>query len=330
MNKIKVSIIIAAYNVEKYIERCICSATNQTLEEIEIIVINDGSTDDTSKIIDDLSKKDKRVKVFHKENGGLASVRNLGVEKANGEYIQHLDGDDWVEKDASWKMYYFAKEKNLDIVISDFYKDDDNGNVKLCKDIHSEYNIYTKEEYLEYLLNPKSYNSLWNKIFKKELYAGVQCPEEISVGEDMLQVTMLTLKAQKIGKVSEAFLHYIYNPSSITNNSLSKKIYQLFYVYDAIIDMMKRKGVYCEYEYKLHIHKFDRVSAFIGLQPYYGDQYYEKSFQCFLEYLRTAPKIPSNINKVKSLMMRFLITFPSKRNLKFIIVLANLIKKYKK
>ena len=116
----KVSVIVPVYNVEDYIEECLESLVNQTLEDIEIIVVNDGSPDNSQKIIDKyVEKYPNKIKSFIKENGGQGSARNLGIENSNGEYLSFVDSDDWLDKCALEKMYYIAKNNDSDIVICD-------------------------------------------------------------------------------------------------------------------------------------------------------------------------------------------------------------------
>ena len=112
----KVSIIVAAYNIEDYIKRCMYSIVNQTFKDIEIIVVNDGSTDNTLNIINDFAKNDARIKIIDKKNGGLIEARKSGLEIASGEYILFLDGDDWLHLEAIEKLYQEAKKDNFDIV----------------------------------------------------------------------------------------------------------------------------------------------------------------------------------------------------------------------
>ena len=154
--KIKVSVIVPVYNVEKFIDKCLNSLVKQSLKEIEIIVVNDGSPDNSQKIIDKYVKKyPEKVQSFIKENGGQGSARNIGIVKAKGEYISFVDSDDWLDLDALEKMYSLAKKDNSDIVICDMV------------DHYANYTIYH---------NCTKYNSVFevtpsacNKIFKKEL-----------------------------------------------------------------------------------------------------------------------------------------------------------------
>ena len=112
----KISVIIIAYNIEEYIERCLKSVLMQSLSEIEIIIINDGSTDNTLKIINELVINDNRVKIINKKNSGIIEARKSGIEIASGEYILFVDGDDWLELNACDRLYEIATENNLDLI----------------------------------------------------------------------------------------------------------------------------------------------------------------------------------------------------------------------
>ena len=126
MQNPKVSIIVPVYNAEKYLERCVNSLRNQTLKDIEIIVVNDGTKDDSIKLIEE-NFNDNRIKIFNKENGGLASARNFGIKKAKGEYLFFVDSDDFIETDCLLDMYNVAKKNKTDLVICDYYKYFENG-----------------------------------------------------------------------------------------------------------------------------------------------------------------------------------------------------------
>lgn len=126
----KITTIVAAYNVERYILRCIESVLGQTYKNLEIIIINDGSTDKTKEILENIKNLDSRIKIIHKKNGGISSVRNLGIDKSTGYYIHHLDGDDWLEPEMYDKMIKFMEKNDLDMSICNFYFDYDNGKKK--------------------------------------------------------------------------------------------------------------------------------------------------------------------------------------------------------
>lgn len=116
MNRPIISVVIPVYNVEAYIERCVNSVRNQTVENIEIILIDDGSPDQSPVLCDQYAEKDRRVRVIHKKNGGLASARNRGITVATGKYIFFLDSDDWLEKDGLQQLYELAQKYQVDFV----------------------------------------------------------------------------------------------------------------------------------------------------------------------------------------------------------------------
>ncbi|HFD6724085.1 TPA: glycosyltransferase family 2 protein, partial [Enterococcus faecium] len=113
-----VSVIVPIYNVEKYLRKCVDSLLSQTLKEIEIVLVDDGSPDASGEIADEYQKKYSNVKTIHRENGGLGPARNTGIENATGEYVAFLDSDDWVESDMYEKLYLVASKENADIVVS--------------------------------------------------------------------------------------------------------------------------------------------------------------------------------------------------------------------
>ena len=122
MEKIAVSVVIPVYNVKKYIKECLDSVLNQTLNNIQIICVDDGSTDGSEKILDEYEKKDSRITVIHKANGGYGQAMNIGNAHARGEYIAILEPDDYIDIDMYEELYSIAKEKDLDFVKSNYYR----------------------------------------------------------------------------------------------------------------------------------------------------------------------------------------------------------------
>ncbi len=326
---IKVSIIIPAYNAEKYIFRSLHSALNQTLQDLEVVVINDGSTDRTRAIVEDIATKDSRVKVLNIENSGVSNARNIGINNSQGEYIQFLDSDDWIEPNMSLDMYSFAVNKKCDIVVSNLYRDDDSGNLVIWKDLKTDIYLYSKDDYLKELFSNRAYHSVWNKIYKKEIFNDISFPKNISLGEDFVMMVDISLNADNIGKIDRAYYHYIINPNSITEDGKSKKFYQLFDAYSIIEDRLHKAEKYSKYYRSFSSKKFNDFSAFIHQKPYYHDYEYIKSFNQFIEYLHSKPKIEKSSNKLKQILMRYLISFPYNLNVKIIISTITSLKKFK-
>ena len=162
MKKYKVSVIIPVYGVEKYIDKCLASLVKQSLKDIEIIVVNDGSPDNSQKIIDKYVKKyPQKIKSYIKENGGQGSARNFGLSKATGEYIGYVDSDDFVEKDMYEKLYNKACEGNYDIVICDNFNVSEDYSTKK-EDIH----INNGNEFEKAIFGKMA---VWNKIYRREI-----------------------------------------------------------------------------------------------------------------------------------------------------------------
>ncbi|MFR4520339.1 MAG: glycosyltransferase family 2 protein, partial [Fusobacterium sp.] len=165
MEKIKVSVIIPVYNVEKYIRQCLESVINQTLKDIEIIVVNDGTKDNSMKIVEKYVS-DKRIKIINKENGGISSARNAGMEIAQGEYIYFIDSDDFVDKEVLSTLYKNSENGKMDIVFSNFsYYSDRTKKEKRAKFIFPFKENINKGYY--YLYNGEEIN-VWNRLYKKE------------------------------------------------------------------------------------------------------------------------------------------------------------------
>ncbi len=190
-----ISVIVPVYNVEKYIKECLESIINQTYRNIEIILVDDGSTDNSGKICDEYAKIDSRIKVIHKENEGISKTRNIGIEKACGEYIQFADSDDYMEIDAIEKIYNIAKEYNADIVSFSHYI---LNNGKLIGDYNNTIKeLNTSEAIKELLLDNKIRNYLWEKMWKRELFKEIRFPEGKKF-EDIATTAFLFEKANKV------------------------------------------------------------------------------------------------------------------------------------
>lgn len=323
MKKLKVSFVIPAYNVEKYIQRCLKSALNQTMDEIEVIVVNDGSTDNTLQIIEDIAKSNNKIKVINKINEGVSVARNEGINAAKGEYIQFIDGDDWIESTACEKMYNFSQEHKLDIVIANSYRDDDNGHLIIWKDLDDEQTFFTREEYLTALFERKGKKTVWNKLFSRTLFDNNTFPKGITMGQDFVATVKLVSKAKNIGKYNEAFVHYIVNPSSTTQNQVSKKMYQTFRVYENIEKYFKENSLYQEFQEAIEIHKQQAIFYFLKKKPYFGDENYEKGLEKTLEYFKSKPKIYKGLNFSRRQKLNLLKMFPTRKNLVRIIKFHN-------
>lgn len=239
----KVSVIVPVYNVESYLEKCLESLVNQTLKDIEIIIVNDGSPDNSQKIIDRYTKKCKNIKAYLKENGGLSDARNYGLKKASGKYIAFLDSDDYVTTDMYESMYKKAISGNFDMVVCDLNYIYDDKIVKAYSNIKDDTTNIKKT-----MLN--IYPAAWNKIFKKDLF---NKKIEFKKGvwfEDVEFIYRLLPYVKKIGVVHEHFNQYVQRLGSITS-TVNPKIYHYIDNWNGIINFYKERELYQEYHHEL-------------------------------------------------------------------------------
>lgn len=238
----KVSVIVPVYNVESYIGKCLESLVNQTLEDIEIVVVNDGSTDNSESIIKKyVEKYNDKIKYVVKENGGLSDARNYGMKYASGEYIAFLDSDDYVDITIYEKMYKKAIDEECDFVECDFIWKYDNKEVKDCG--------YIYKDKHEMLANARVV--AWNKLIKKELIDKLQIefPKGLRY-EDVEFFYKLLPYINKFGFVKEYLIFYIQRGNSIVNTQ-NERTKEIFVVLDNVINYYKEKGFYEEYKTEL-------------------------------------------------------------------------------
>lgn len=289
-NKIKVSVIIPVYNVEKYIERCINSIVNQTLKEIEIIIINDGTKDKSIEKIK-CFLKDSRIILVNQKNRGLSATRNRGINLSKGEYIFHVDSDDFIQEDTLEKMYNKAIKYNLDIVVCDilvFYKKNDIRN-KIWKDCILQENeiIYGNKCIKKFFLG-ECRPSVWNKLWRKELYIKnmIYHPPKVSYGEDGATVPKLILNSLRIGKINRAFYNYQQRNNSMMNYNIN--LYSYFLVYKSIIKYLKNIEKLNEYKKYLDSYKYNYVYGNLNKYIYINKIIRKNSLNklIYLKYLK--------------------------------------------
>lgn len=225
-----VSITVPIYKVQKDLPRCLDSLINQTLENIEIILVDDGSPDQCGNICDEYAAKDHRIKVIHKENGGLASARQAGLELCSGIYYTVCDGDDWVEADIYEKLYNKAVAEDADIVLSNYYNDYPDGRQIASKS----YSYTTQEQYIEDLMFHRAPVNTWCKLFKLSTIKerNISYEEGINLGEDALFLYKLLLFPMRIYSIDGAYYHYQRDiaSGSYTNNISLSTINQNIYI----------------------------------------------------------------------------------------------------
>ena len=289
---VKISIIIPTYNVEKYIGDCLDSIINQTFKDIEIICINDGSQDNTLKILKEYETKDSRIKVIDKKHKGVGAARNAGLDIAKGEYVQFIDSDDYLDFNALSELYGIAKEKNTDLIM---FK---------SKNFINDPNEPFEEKYNEMEQIPPSFkNRLFSfedlledfsridvtvctKFFKHDLIANVRFDEEV-IFEDNLFTMDYIFNAHTIYFYDKQLHFRRLRPNSIITNKSNKKHVDGIKVNNMMVKKIKSAGFYDYVKEELFVKNFTKISyRFIEI----SDEHKEYFFDCLKKDLKKNEK----------------------------------------
>ena len=238
-----ISVIVPIYNIERYVGFCIESIINQTYKNLEIILVDDGSRDKSSEICDLYAKKDKRIKVIHKSNGGLVSARKSGLQESNGDYISNVDGDDWIAPDFIENLYSAIEKADADAVCAGHSRDLFSKSECFFNCVSS--GVYEGEELKKLWENmiscdefyrPGITTYVWNKLFKREILVPIQMEVDnrISIGEDGAVTYPYLLKCKKIAVIENASYHYRQREDSMLKQKTGfiDEARKLKYLYD--------------------------------------------------------------------------------------------------
>ena len=209
-----ISVIVAIYNISEYLSRCIESICTQSLEDLEIILVDDGSTDGSSQICDDFANKDNRIRVVHKQNGGAASARNTGIRIATGQYVLIVDGDDYLTKTMLEKMYQTINKTNADICICDAFI---NTPSQSSNNVDS-YSVLGSSEFMPRILSDSITSQTWNKLIKRKCLFGIEFPN--STVEDMGAMHLIFSNASHVVIMPQKLYVYMTDrENSVTNRN---------------------------------------------------------------------------------------------------------------
>ena len=213
-----ISIVVPVYNVERYLDKCVQSIVDQTYKKLEIILVDDGSTDKSGTICDNWKEKDSRVKVIHQKNQGVSTARNTGVKNSTGIWITFSDNDDYMDPDLIENLYKSAKENNADIAVgghfvTTFYKE---------FEVSPEKSFVTdSEEMILRLYSGKGQTFVWGKLFKKNLFDDIKFPDG-KIGEDVAVLYRLFDKAERISNIDKAGYHWIQRATSLGHRKFGR------------------------------------------------------------------------------------------------------------
>ena len=222
-----ISIIVPVYNMEQYLDRCMQSILQQTYCRLEIILVDDGSTDTSPAMCEEYAKKDNRVKVIHKQNGGLSDARNAGLVIASGNYIGYVDSDDWIEPDMYERMYQACVEYNAQIAVCRYFREyknqtvagGDGSVVPLSRDALLRAYISGDDRFV-------IYNSVWSKLFHRDLVEGMVFPKGRN-SEDIMYTTRAFCRVKQAVYLDQCFYHYVLDrEGSIMNATQSERMFR--------------------------------------------------------------------------------------------------------
>lgn len=279
------------YNAAGFVSKSVESIISQTFRDWELIIIEDGSNDSTGIIVDDFSKIESRIKVFHQDNSGVSFSRQKGVSLSKGEYITFVDADDWIESNALELMYAKAKETNADMVWCDAFLNEHDVWRMSCEESSS---VMIKK-----LLKQEIWGTLWNRMFKRETCHNhdVAFPRNCTMWEDLSFVVQALTFCNKISYVNEPLYHYVQvNPDSLVHTFETKEIsveYQK--AINEIVRLFEKKGVK---EY--YIKELREIQLF-AIRNYIDD----KRFINYDKFMNTYPDAIEHINEYPFFPMRF-------------------------
>lgn len=296
-----ISIVVPIYNMEKYLDKCINSIINQTYKNIEIILVDDGSTDKSSKIINKYKKLDKRIKAYYKKNGGLSDARNYGIDKATGEYIGFIDSDDYIEKNMYETLYNNIIKYNADISVVGFnvvYESTDIKNRVEYQEVTDKLEIYNRKEAFDLLFDANKFgNFAWNKLYKKELFKNIKYPLGKKM-EDLGTTYKLVEISNKIVYEPLKLYNYFQRSGSIMNNKdlkFMKDIYLLSY----------ERFIYYDNKYGFNIDNHNNmISTLLFIYSYVEDE--DKLYKDILKrvHLLKIIKYLNNKEKIKIFILK--------------------------
>lgn len=325
----KVSVIVPVYNVEKYLSKCIDSLVNQTLEDIQIIVVNDGSLDGSQQIIDHfVGKFPEKIKAFQKENGGLSDARNFGLERVTGEFIGFVDSDDYVNHSMFEEMYALAQKHSAEMVICNLQKVDETGKItqKLTQipnmpekiDLENHFSVFSDLSYFA-----------CNKIFRKDLFLDKRFKKGVHF-EDIQLIPQLLLKCTTIAQTQNYHYQYLERTDSITKTHTEKGLDIL-----KAADDVEQEFKYSKYASKItdlkNFQILEGVYTFLAYLAFVKDeQTYRKMSSELKKYVKNKQISKTEILRYRRFGRNYLLSLPLKKQVYYVLYFFGLEKLIRK
>lgn len=310
----KISIIVPVYNVEPYIRKCLNSIITQTHSNLEILLINDSSTDCSGDICDEYAKIDQRIRVFHQPNRGVSSARNVGLRNLTGQYVGFVDPDDWIEPEMYALLYQKIKDKNASVGVCRYFKDTDYDSIAMTTKNVIPDEIISTRDLLLYPLKRDYYmgffGCLWNKIFSANVInnSNIYFDEKIKYGEDILFYSKLVAQEKCVGTYIDKPLYHWYqrNTSASKLKSMNIKL-DILKVYKAVEEILNNcgyskdsfwaRGFYC-----YHASVIAEIALDNGDKKTLQHMQYEIR-EHLQDYIETNKEFPEKFERINQLLM---------------------------
>jgi len=247
----KISVIIPIYNTKEYLEHCLNSVISQTYENIEILCIDDGSTDGSGKIVDDFAERDRRIISVHQVNQGESRARNVGLQMASGKYIAFCDCDDWLDPDMYENLVEYFAQGEVDVVASSWYKETDYSSQKIRNQLEVRRDVFGREDFLRYLYMRDSYRGfayMWNKLYTREVLKDTRgrsifFNEKLALGGDVLFLAEVALNVNRVKYIDQAYYHYRQRENSGCHTKNIEKLRDWIRAYEIILQRFSEEQV---------------------------------------------------------------------------------------
>lgn len=293
MDDICVSVIVPIYNVEQYLRRCLETLVNQTLQSLELILVNDGTKDNSMEIVREYEKKYSNIVVLDKENGGLSSARNAGLQIARGEYVAFVDSDDYVLPEMMEELYHNAKENNADMVMSGYYRQTKAGKI-IEIPLELEKEIYLGQDIVDLLLIPMTGAlpkdnrdieidmCVWRNMYRKKMILEQEIwfeSERKVLSEDIIFHLDLFPKMKIVSTVKKSYYFYVENPGSLTKNTDFSLCQRQYALYNEIKKRLMANGLWERASLRCKRLFWGRIRHMMNRYVYHNRSSYSKCYQ---------------------------------------------------
>jgi len=314
----KISVIIPVYNVEPYIRKCLDSVVNQTYQNLEVICINDGSTDRSGEICVEYEAKDTRVRVIHQPNCGNSAAVNAGLNLISGEYVCFVDPDDWLELNFYDTLYHMIEEHQVDFVCTGWYKNSCNEELMICNQDEVELAPVDLERMLFYTFKRDVYPAFgayyWNKLFRAEIFNSVDSYghqlrlwQDLKVGADVVMFVEYILRSRNAIYVETPYYHYFQRETSVMHSRDIGKRMHVLKAYSRVLDLLESHNIgqaitiWVKRFYVYHASLLAEMA--IELQNHDNLVQMQQEINRYLsDYLNTNTSFPERINRINKLL----------------------------